>query len=142
MYLLKFQKTAQIKHNTDLNASWQDILEQSSMVLNKTLIKSHERNAILLSKKLTALRDQVLQNFDEATKMNFSRWLQEESISYRERTHLRKQKKFDQQVSKHRDQHQSVSKGFDNQRNSRNCSYISNHNTRCPQQVQKINFHS
>ena len=52
---LKFKKTAQIRHNHDLNTTWEHVLQETSLHLNQTLIKSHNRNAVVLAKKRTAL---------------------------------------------------------------------------------------
>ena len=81
---LKFKKTAQIRHNHDLNNTWQRMLNETSMNLTETLIKSHERNTILLAKRMTSLRNQVMECLNEKYQQQLQNWLQEEAISLEE----------------------------------------------------------
>lgn len=98
---LKFKKTAQIRNNDDLNNTWQQILDRTSLQLNHTLIQSHERNSRFLATKLTSLRSQVMECLSESCQKQLQNWLQGEAISYRERTRKKKEKKFDKQVKNH-----------------------------------------
>ena len=79
---LKFRKTAQIRYNQDLNSTWQHMLDETSMNLTETLIKSHERNTILLAKRMTSLRNQVMECLNEAYQKQLQQWLQKRCNVY------------------------------------------------------------
>ena len=91
---LILSKTPQITNAQEISATWNSILKETSMKLNKSLIDIHNKNTIELASLYEEQRQNLLEKLNESEKIEMTSWLQQRAINYRNNISNRKEKKF------------------------------------------------
>ena len=91
---LRLHKSPEVRNKEYICGKWQNILDETSMRLTKTLIETHQSNTRTLGDELFRLRSIVLSKLPNHQQNGFTKWLQDVALRVRNKGNKRKLKKF------------------------------------------------